>query len=76
MNQLQQGSDQATFWQCKNCLQVVAVSHVKDGVMRGALSKALFEDDFELQTSITVSPKKLSAEQKSERWPTLWSRVV
>ncbi|UTW46110.1 aldehyde-activating protein [bacterium SCSIO 12696] len=76
LNQLKQGSQQATFWQCSHCKQVIAVTHSKDGETRGAVSKALFERGFSLKPSIGVSPKKLSPEDKSERWPTVWSTVI
>lgn len=76
MNQLKQGSGQATFWQCSNCKDVVAVTNTKDGETRGALAKSLFTKEYTLKPSVTVSPKKLSPSEKSERWPTIWSEVV
>lgn len=76
LNQLKQGSEQATFWQCLHCEQVVAVTNTANGETRGALSKALFDEQFALRPSISLSPKQLSATQKAERWPTVWSLVV
>ncbi|WP_353668024.1 hypothetical protein [Marinomonas sp. THO17] len=76
MNQLKQGSGQATFWECDNCHDVVAVTNEKNGVVRGAVSKRLFARRFQLKPSVTVSPKKLSASEKSVRWPNVWSKVV
>lgn len=76
MNQLKQGSGQATFWECDNCHDVVAVTNEKNGVIRGAVSERLFAQNFQLKPSVTVSPKKLSASEKSDRWPTVWSKVV
>lgn len=76
MNQLKQSSGQATFWECDNCHDVVAVTTEKNGEVRGAVSKRLFAQYFQLKPSITVSPKKLSASEKSDRWPTVWSKIV
>ena len=76
MNQLKQGSGQATFWECDNCNDVVAVTNEKNGHVRGAVSKQLFAQHFKLKSSVTASPKKLSALEKSDRWPTVWSKVV
>lgn len=76
MTKLKQGSQQATFWQCKNCKEVVAVTSENNGETRGALSKNLFTDKYPLKPSVIVSPKTLSATEKSERWPTVWSKVV
>ena len=76
MNQLKQGSDQAIFWECNNCQDVVAVTNSKDGETRGALVKALFGNSYQLKPSITVSPKKLSPSEKTERWLTVWSKVI
>ena len=74
--QLKQGSGQATFWQCRNCEDVVAVSNTQNGDTRGAAVKGLFEGLYSLQESVTVSPKTLSAAEKLERWPLVWAKVV
>jgi hypothetical protein len=76
MKQLKQGSGQAIFWQCRQCEQVVAVTNTKDGETRGALSKTLFEKQYNLMPSLAVSPKQLSPKEKAKRWTTVWSKVV
>ncbi|MCY7297270.1 aldehyde-activating protein [Alteromonas sp. a30] len=76
MNQLKQGSEQATFWQCSRCKQVVVVTSTKNGETRGAVSKTVFEKDFSLKASVNVSPKRFSPKDKAERWPTVWSKVI
>jgi len=76
MNQLKQGSEQATFWQCSNCKDIVVVTHSQNAETRGAVSKSLFAQKYKLKPSITVSPKKLSPSEKSERWSAAWSKVV
>ena len=76
MNQLKHSSGQASFWECDSCQDVVAVTNEKNGVVKGAVSKRLFAQHFKLKPSITVSPKNLSASEKSDRWPTVWSTVI
>jgi hypothetical protein len=76
MNQLKQGSGQAIFWQCQNCLHIVAVTSESNGVVRGAIAKQIFEQNFQLKPSINVSPKTLSPSEKTKRWLTVWSKVV
>ncbi len=76
MNQLTQGSGQAKFWQCAKCEDVIAVTHAYNSEIRGAVSKALFDDKYSLKPSICVSPKKLSASEKTNRWSSVWSTVI
>ncbi|WP_196157178.1 aldehyde-activating protein [Reinekea sp. G2M2-21] len=76
MNQLKQGSGQATFWQCSHCTDFVAVTHDCNGVERGAVVKALFANKHKLKPSITVSPRQLQPKEKPIRWSAVWSRVV
>ena len=76
MNVLRQGSQQASFWQCQSCKQVVAVTNTNNGVTRGAVSTTVFDKLHSLQPPITVSPKLLSTTQKYERWPKIWFKVI
>ena len=76
MKQLKQGSEQATFWQCNMCEQVVAVTNTTNGATIGALSKAVFDRTYVLKPSIAASPKELSADEKVERWSRVWAKVV
>lgn len=76
MRQLQQGSEQASFWQCEHCDQVLVVTHEELGVLRGAVSKALFEKDYKLAPSVSVSPKQFSPREKTQRWSAVWSKVI
>jgi hypothetical protein len=41
----------------------------------GALNSTLLSDFALLQKSTTVSPKKLSAQEKVKRWQSLWLNV-
>ena len=66
---------------CMYCVCCVCVCHprekfVKNGDFRGAVSKAIFENQYSLKPSVTVSPKRLSPEEKYERWLSVWSKVV
>ncbi|WCN08745.1 hypothetical protein [Marinomonas mediterranea] len=75
MHQLNQGSGQATFWQCSNCKDIVAVTHRDNGEERGSVVKTLLSK-YTLQSSVKVSPKQLTSEAKPERWAMVWSKVV
>lgn len=76
MRQLKQGSQQASFWQCEHCNQVLVVTHEEEGVLRGAVSKALFEKTYELAPAVWVSPKQFSPKEKTQRWSAVWSKVI
>jgi hypothetical protein len=76
INILKQGSKQASFVQCSHCEQVVAVTYRAKQVIKGAVSVALFAKDYALGQYQSVSPKVLSANDKRERWSTLWLTVV
>jgi hypothetical protein len=71
-----QGSGQAAFITCQNCKNIVAaISHFDDKI-KGAVNAQLLAQKAELAEPQTVSPKYLSAEEKRERWLTLWLNVV
>ena len=72
LNQLRQGSEQAVFWQCSNCHQIVAVSHQYENEFRGALNAQLFSHEHQLPEAVVVSPKSLSPSEKRERWSSVW----
>lgn len=75
LKQLKQGSEQATFWQCTSCSQIVAVTIAFDGQIKGAVNGNLFTKNWCLKNSVTVSPKVLSPEKKRERWASVWLNV-
>ncbi|MFC3120477.1 aldehyde-activating protein [Agaribacter flavus] len=72
---IKQGSEQARFWQCLYCEQVIAVTNEYDGEVRGAVSSALFEEYCVLRENDIISPKTLSASEKSKRWTQIWCKV-
>ncbi len=75
LKQLKQGSEQAIFWQCVFCDQIIAVTSEFEGKIKGAVNGKLFAKDRKLKTPITVSPKLLSATEKRARWQTMWLTV-
>lgn len=71
-----QGSEQASFVTCSQCEDVVAaVIDSKTGCI-GAANGTLMDDAQQLQSAITVSPKKLAADDKVARWLTVWQPVT
>ena len=70
--QLKQGSEQAKFWQCTSCQQIVAVSCEIAGNLKGTVNANLFAQSHKLKTPVVVSPKLLSPEQKRDRWAKAW----
>lgn len=75
LTKLKQGSEQATFWQCSSCKQIVAVTCKFTDEIRGAVNGVLFSKESKLKTVVTVSPKFLSPTEKRERWSTSWLQV-
>ncbi|WP_052155007.1 hypothetical protein [Aliiglaciecola lipolytica] len=76
LNTLKQGSQQASFLQCANCLQVVAVTYYSAELQKGAVSSELFSTSHALPEAIAVSPKRLSESEKVQRWSTMWLTIV
>lgn len=75
LRQLTQGSEQAIFWQCKSCNQIVAVTSEFEGQIKGAVNGNLFTKKRTLKNPVPVSPKNLSPEKKRERWMSMWLKV-
>jgi hypothetical protein len=73
---LTQGSEQARFWQCTHCHDIIAATcEYPDGV-RGAVNATLLDEKSQLQNPVMVSPMLLSAEEKRARWRGVWFLVV
>lgn len=70
-----QGSNQASFITCSHCKSVIAATLQLEDKLIGALNSTLLSDALLLQQPVTVSPKKLIAQEKYERWQTLWLNV-
>lgn len=67
-----QGSNQATFLACPKCDDVVAVSTMISGSLRGAVNASLLDD---IRTTQQVSPKHLAKDEKMLRWNKVWGRL-
>ncbi len=76
LDQLMQGSEQAIFWQCKSCHDLIGVTHEFENGLQGAVNANLFAESYKLQNSVPVSPKTLSPEEKRERWREGWMSVT
>ncbi len=70
-----QGSKQASFITCSSCKSVIAVSVQLENKLIGALNSTLLSDFSLLQKPMIVSPKKLGAKEKLERWQALWLNI-
>jgi len=70
-----QGSNQASFITCNNCKTVIAAALEYEGKLIGALNAGLLSDFSLLQHPTTVSPKKLTAVEKIDRWKAVWLNI-
>jgi hypothetical protein len=78
LRQLKQGSEQATFWQCVTCDQIIAVTHAfGDAIdpLRSAVNGQLFSHQYQLPAPISVSPQRLTPAAKRKRWLSSWLTV-
>jgi len=75
LKQSKQGSEQAVFWQCLSCNNLIAVTNSLNGELKGAVNGQLFASKYKLGTSVIVSPKFLSSTEKRARWNSAWLRV-
>jgi hypothetical protein len=66
------GDQLASFFQCKDCGDLLAVGREIDGTMRGAVNAWLLDQKDSLGESIQIQPRFLSASEKLERWKKLW----
>ena len=70
-----QGSKQAEFLSCVNCEQVVAVVTRINGELRGAVNALCLFDSDDIASTVAISPKALSADEKNQRWNDIWCSV-
>jgi len=70
-----QGSNQASFITCHSCKTVIAAALEYEGKLIGALNASLLSDFSLLQHPTTVSPKKLTALEKIDRWKAVWLNI-
>ncbi|KYG60576.1 hypothetical protein AZI85_11240 [Bdellovibrio bacteriovorus] len=65
-----QGSETAEFLFCKNCGILTAVIHKASTGIYGAVNSRVLEANF--ADELSVSPKKLSKDVKTQRWQEVW----
>ncbi len=67
-----QGSGQAEFLFCSNCGVLVGVLYRNDGRLYAAVNAKAVQGGKPFGPEQTVSPKKLSAQAKVQRWQEAW----
>ena len=73
--QSQQGSNQATFLSCNQCHSVLAVALIEKDMSLGTINVNLIQTSEPLQAPVIVSPQRLSASERKQRWKTLWGQL-
>jgi hypothetical protein len=76
LQRLQQGSAQAEFLACSHCHTVVAVCYRKAEISVGAINASLLQPRSQFAEAVTVQPRLLAADTKTERWKQLWTPLV
>jgi hypothetical protein len=71
-----QGSGNAEMLLCQHCGVLVAVVHDEGETLYGAVNATCLANRSAFALPIVVSPAKLSAEEKIDRWKKLWFRHV
>jgi len=74
LQRYRQGSGQAEFLLCRDCGVLVAViAQGDDGRLFGAVNRNAFDQRDAFVTETVVSPQRLAADTKLERWSQLWT---
>jgi hypothetical protein len=74
LQRYRQGSGQAEFLLCRDCGVLVAViAHSDDGRLLGAVNRNAFDQRDAFMAETVVSPQRLAAETRLERWSQLWT---
>lgn len=76
LTRLQQGSEQAEFLACSQCQTVVAVCYREANISVGAINARLLQPQHQFAAPVTVQPRLLAADTKTERWKQLWTPLV
>lgn len=74
LRRYRQGSETADMLFCAHCGVLMAVVFAHADGLFGALNAGCL-DDAALAAPVVVSPQRLSAAEKSERWRRLWARA-
>jgi hypothetical protein len=67
-----QGSRSADFLLCRNCGVLVAILHKNDERLYATINARAIDAATCFGEEQSVSPKKMSAAEKAERWRALW----
>ena len=74
LQRYRQGSGQAEFLLCRVCGVLVAViARGDDGRLLGAVNRNAFDQRGAFVAETAVSPRRLAAQAKLERWSQLWT---
>ena len=76
LTRLKQGSEQAEFLACSQCQTVVAVCYREAEISVGAINASLLQPQPPFAAAVTVQPRLLAADSKTERWKQLWTPLV
>ena len=76
LQRLRQGSEQAEFLACSQCQTIVAVCYREAEICVGAVNAALLKPGSLFAEAVTVQPRLLAADSKTERWKQLWTPLV
>lgn len=69
------GDQLANFYYCDSCGDLLAVGRDFNNQLRGAVNANLLCDSGQLGQVIAVQPRLLSADEKLDRWETLWGQL-
>jgi len=76
LQRLRQGSEQAEFLACSQCQTIVAVCYREAEICVGAANASLLQPRSQFAEAVTVQPRLLAADTKTERWKQLWTPLV
>lgn len=76
LNMFRQGSELAEFLICKVCGILVAVCYNENNTTYATVNYRVLNNKGLLESSIKVSPEKLSSNEKIIRWKELWFNNV
>lgn len=69
------GDALASFYRCPGCNSLIVVACEISGKLRGAVNADILDCVDILGEIVNVSPKRLSAEEKIDRWDNLWGTI-
>lgn len=69
------GDALASFYRCPGCSSLTVVACEISGELRGAVNADILDCAGSLGGIVNVSPKRLNAEEKLDRWGNLWGTI-